>query len=59
MMEEEPRVSADEAIKRSWSRLRRAHLHRTENPAARRWEEIGEMNHFAAAAAAAFKREQS
>lgn len=57
MTEEEP-MSADEAIRRSWLRLRRAHKHREENPTARRWEEIAERNHFAEAAAATFRREQ-
>jgi hypothetical protein len=54
---EEPQMSADEAVARSWKRLRRAHRHRVENPAAKRWDDINDRNHFAEAAAATFKRE--
>jgi hypothetical protein len=39
-------MSSDEAKKRSWARLRRAHQHKQDNPEAREWREIGVQNHF-------------
>lgn len=39
-------MSSEEAKKRSWARLRRAHQHKQANPEAREWEEIGVRNHF-------------
>lgn len=40
-------MSADEAKARSWRRLRRAVLHKQENPGAREWEKIDDRNNFA------------
>ena len=53
---EEPQMSAEQAIERSWLRLRRAHLHRRDNPGAKRWDEIGEKNHFAESVAESFRQ---
>jgi hypothetical protein len=39
-------MSSDEAKKRSWARLRRAHKHKENNPEVREWKEIGMQNHF-------------
>jgi len=44
--EEEPQMSSDEALRRSWSRLRRAHLNRIDDADTREWEAIGARNHF-------------
>jgi hypothetical protein len=44
--EEPQKMSSEEARKRSWARLRRAHLHKQNNHEAREWEEIGVRNHF-------------
>jgi hypothetical protein len=39
-------MSSDEARERSWSRLRRSHLKKENNPAVREWEAIDARNHF-------------
>jgi hypothetical protein len=39
-------MSSNEAQRRSWSRLRRSHLKKVNNPAVREWEEIDARNHF-------------
>ena len=39
-------MSSDEARERSWSRLRRSHMRKENNPAVRAWEEINDRNHF-------------
>lgn len=39
-------MSADEAKRRAWWRLRRAILNRQDNPGAREWEEINDRNNF-------------
>lgn len=44
--DEEPQMSSDEAVNRSWWRLRRAHIHKETNPEARQWREMNEHNHF-------------
>ena len=44
--DEDQQMSSDEAKRRSWLRLRRAHLHKEINAEAREWREIGERNHF-------------
>lgn len=47
---------AKKAVARSWSRLRKAHVHREDNAGAKRWNEIGESNHLAEAVAATYRR---
>jgi hypothetical protein len=56
-------MSSDEAKRRSWARLRRAHQHKRDNPEAREWKEIGMRNHFGpsfeSAIIAAMRRRES
>jgi len=53
---EEPQVSADQAVQRSWLKLRRAHKHKADNKDAQRWDAIGESDHLAEAVAATWIR---
>lgn len=46
MTEEDRPMSADDALKRGWMKLRRAHLDETNKADERVWEEIGARNHF-------------
>lgn len=39
-------MSADEAVKKAWRKLRRAVLHRQNNTGARQWQEINDRNNF-------------
>ena len=55
-MTEEPNVSAEQAVERSWLRLRRAHHHKQDNKGADRWNQIGENNHLAEAVAETYRR---
>ena len=48
-------MSAEEAVQRSWLRLRRAHQHKQHNEGAERWRRIDDRNNFGAAIAAAMQ----
>jgi hypothetical protein len=52
---EEPVLSAEEAVQRSWIRLRRAVNHRSHNEDADRWRRINDRNNFSAAVEAAMQ----
>jgi hypothetical protein len=42
-------MSAEEALMRTWPRLRRAAMHKRDNPAEKKWQEINDRNNFGAA----------
>ena len=56
MKDEEPMGEADDALRRSWARLRRNHEKRINNTGAREWEEIDARNHFGEGVEAAMRR---
>ena len=46
----------DDALRRSWARLRRSHERRVNNEGVREWEEIDARNHFGEGVEAAMRR---